>query len=144
MIFIAFLLGQLAYGQLDIAAELLRETLQLQFFSLFGGIAEVFLKTRFGSIDSRVYASESDPHLFVAALGVIGPIDRQHLIAFLITQSQQLLNLVELVSILTHVQQDAAVAVGDNTLFEDFGGQQIVQFLRDTYALTIILAAGFM
>ena len=50
MIFIAFLLGQLAYGQLDIAAELLRETLQLQFFSLFGGIAEVFLKTRFGSI----------------------------------------------------------------------------------------------
>ena len=49
MIFIAFSLGQLAYGQLDIAAELLRETLQLQFFSLFGGIAEVFLKTRFGS-----------------------------------------------------------------------------------------------
>ena len=86
MIFIAFSLGQLAYGQLDIAAELLRETLQLQFFSLFGGIAEVFLKTRFGSIDSRVYASESDPHLFVAALGVIGPIDRQHLIAFLITR----------------------------------------------------------
>ena len=41
MIFIAFSLGQLAYGQLDIAAELLRETLQLQFFSLFGGIAEV-------------------------------------------------------------------------------------------------------
>ena len=34
MIFIAFSLGQLAYGQLDIAAELLRETLQLQFFSL--------------------------------------------------------------------------------------------------------------
>ena len=68
MIFIAFLLGQLAYGQLDIAAELLRETLQLQFFSLFGGIAEVFIKTRFGSIDSRVYASESDPHLFVAAV----------------------------------------------------------------------------
>ena len=53
MIFIAFSLGQLAYSQLDIAAELLRETLQLQFFSLFGGIAEVFLKTRFGSIDSR-------------------------------------------------------------------------------------------
>lgn len=39
MIFIAFSLGQLAYGQLDIAAELLCETLQLQFFSLFGGIA---------------------------------------------------------------------------------------------------------
>lgn len=52
-----------------------------------------------------MHASESDPHLFVAAHGVIGPIDRQHLIAFLITQSQQLLNLVELVSILTHVQR---------------------------------------
>ena len=69
MIFIAFSLGQLAYGQLDIAAELLRETLQLQFFSLFGGIAEVFLKTRFGSIDSRVHASESDPPLCSGAWG---------------------------------------------------------------------------
>lgn len=39
MIFIAFLLGQLAYGQLNISTELLCETLQLQFFSLFGGIA---------------------------------------------------------------------------------------------------------
>ena len=144
MIFIAFLLGQLAYGQLDIAAELLRETLQLQFFSLFGGIAEVFLKTRFGSIDSRVYASESDPHLFVAALGVIGPIDRQHLIAFLITQSQQLLNLVELVSILTHVQKDAAVAVGDDALLEDGRRQQVVQLLRYAHTLAEILAAGYM
>ena len=141
MIFIAFLLGQLAYGQLDIAAELLRETLQLQFFS---GIAEVFLKTRFGSIDSRVYASESDPHLFVAAHGVIGPIDRQHLIAFLITQSQQLLNLVELVSILTHVQKDAAVAVGDDALLEDGRRQQVVQLLRYAHTLAEILAAGFM
>ena len=71
MIFIAFLLGQLAYGQLDIAAELLRETLQLQFFSLFGGIAEVFLKTRFGSIDSRVHASESDPDFLIEAFWIV-------------------------------------------------------------------------
>ena len=35
MIFIAFLLGQLAYGQLDIAAELLREMLEFQFLGLF-------------------------------------------------------------------------------------------------------------
>ena len=38
MIFIAFLLGQLAYGQLDIAAELLRETLNLHFFRFLGGV----------------------------------------------------------------------------------------------------------
>ena len=144
MIFIAFLLGQLAYGQLDIAAELLRETLQLQFFSLFGGIAEVFLKTRFGSIDCLFYVSEFDLHFFVAALGVIGPIDRQHLIAFLITQSQQLLNLVELVSILTHVQKDAAVAVGDDALLEDGRRQQVVQLLRYAHTLAEILAAGFI
>lgn len=91
-----------------------------------------------------MHASESDPHLFVAAHGVIGPIDRQHLIAFLITQSQQLLNLVELVSILTHVQKDAAVAVGDDALLEDGRRQQVVQLLRYAHTLAEILAAGFM
>ena len=38
MIFIAFSLGQLAYSQLDIAAQLLRQTVQLHFFRFFGGV----------------------------------------------------------------------------------------------------------
>lgn len=45
---------------------------------------------------------------------------------------------------LTHVQKDAAVAVGDDALLEDGRRQQVVQLLRYAHTLAEILAAGFM
>ena len=79
MIFIAFLLGQLAYGQLDIAAELLRETLQLQFFSLFSGVAKVLLSRNFCRIYRTLRTAKPNPDLFIKPVGRIGKIDGKYL-----------------------------------------------------------------
>ena len=89
MIFIAFLLGQLAYGQLDIAAELLRETLQLQFFSLFGGVAQIFFARNFCRIYRALRTAKPYPDLFIQPVRGIGKVDREYLAAFLVRQAER-------------------------------------------------------
>ena len=89
-----FALDQLTYSQLDIAAELLRETLQFQLLGLLGRIGAVLFGRDLRSVDRRL-CTQADPHLLIAARRVVGKVDRENLIPLLVRQAQQTLYAVE-------------------------------------------------
>ena len=119
MIFIAFSLGQLAYGQLDISAELLREMLEFQFLGLFCRKAIILLGRNFRGVDCGLHAAQSDPHLLIATFGIARKVDGENLRTLLIRKSQQRLYLVEFVDIFALVEEDFAVGIVDDGLFDD-------------------------
>ena len=82
-------------------------------------VGEVFGFRHFGGIDGRLYATQSDPHLLVRPCGIIALVDGEYLPPLLVRQSQECLNLVELVHVLALVKQYLAVGVVDDGLLDN-------------------------
>ena len=57
--------GKLPDGGFDVAAQLLRQTVYLYFFSFFGGVRQILFSTNFGGIDRRLRAAQSYPHFLI-------------------------------------------------------------------------------
>ena len=82
-------------------------------------VGEVFGFRHFGGIDSRLHTSQSDPHLLVRPCGIVALVDGEYLPPLLVRQSQECLNLVELVHVLALVKQYLAVGVVDDGLLDN-------------------------
>ena len=58
-------LRQLPDGGFDVAAQLLRQPIDLHLLRFLGGVGKVFLRAHLGGIDRRLRAAQPDPHLLV-------------------------------------------------------------------------------
>ena len=82
-------------------------------------VGEVFGFRHLGGIDGGLNAAQTDPHLLVRPCGIVALIDGEYLPPFLVRQSQECLNLVELVHVLALVKQDFAVRIVDDGLLDN-------------------------
>lgn len=111
--------GKLSDGQLHVSAQLFGKACKFQFFSLFSGVAQIFLNRNLCRIYRALRTAQPYPDLFIQPIRGIGKVDREYLAAFLVRQAEQVLYLVEFILILPLVEQYFAIAVVDNRLFHN-------------------------
>lgn len=112
-------LGQLLDCQLDIATQLPGKPHYFKLFRFLGRIGVVLFRRDLGGIDRRLCSAKTYPHFLVLAGRAVGHVDGENLGTFLIGQTQQGLDFIELVDILPLVQQNLAVTVVDDGSLDD-------------------------
>ena len=124
-----FVFGELFDRQFDVPVQLVGEREQFHFLPFFRGVGVVLGRADLRSVDRRLNAAHSYPDLLILALRVVRKVDRQDLRFLLIGQPQQVLDCVELIHVLAHVQQDFRVGVVDDRLLYNRRGNNIVDLL---------------
>ena len=71
------------------------------------------------TMEDRLCICNTDPHLLIATFGIVREVDGKNLRTLLVRKSQQRLYLVEFVDIFALVEEDLAVGIVDDGLFDD-------------------------
>lgn len=119
LFFLFLLTCQHTDGLLHIAAQLLRHLRDFEFLGLLRGISEVLLDRGFCGIDSRPDSAQANSNFLILSCRIIGLVDGQNLPFLLVGQSQQGLYGIELVDILSLVQQNLAIGIVDDSVLDN-------------------------
>ena len=119
LFFLFLLFSQHTDSLLHIAAQLLSHLCDFQLFGFFRGIGEILLDRGFCGIDSGLDTSQAYSNFLILPCRIVGLIDRQYLPFLFVGQSEQGLYGVKLVNILSLIQQNLAIGIVDDGVFNN-------------------------